>query len=159
MILFTNRQEILYLETLNIYLRNLLTANLANLDRDRQTLDSIGMLVPPKIWQKISFDREFGYIMIWICRMGLIQFENLTEKFMYKDLQQIFIRKVATIQNSEKTSIYAWIIRNIFCRNLKWVNIFCELGSQVRKVYPPLTGWGTGCRRYSCRRKEIRLNK
>ena len=30
------------------------------------------------------------------------------------------------------------IFPNIFCVNLKGANIFCEKGSQVRELYPPL---------------------
>ena len=35
-------------------------------------------------------------------------------------------------------SIYALILTNIFCGNLKKAKFFCKLGSQVQEVYPPL---------------------
>ena len=47
-------------------------------------------------------------------------------------------QKMVLVGLLSSISIYARILTNIFCGNLKKTNFFCELGSQVQEVYPPL---------------------
>ena len=80
----------------------------------------------------------FCLIKIWSVKNNLNQ-KMLSVSFI------VIVFEPCPSQNRNilsSTSIYAWIFQNIFCGNLRLANIFCELGSQVQEVYPPLMGAG-----------------